>query len=260
MRRIRNRVVVWMNYKGMLRIIVSALVVIAAVMLIVQDIPASRTWTTWSLPLSGKTIVIDAGHGGIDGGAVSKEGAIEKDLNLAIAIYLRDYLQQAGAIVVMTREADYDLAAEDTKKIARRKTEDLMKRVSIIKETKPQIVLSIHMNSIPSIKWSGAQTFYYPSQVNNGQLAALIQEEIKRNLANTTRIAAPIKNEVYLMKQIQDIPLALVEVGFLSNPGEASRLTDGDYQRSVAAAIYQGILRFSAGEKAATTSIAEPVH
>lgn len=260
MRRFRNRIVVWMNYKGTLRIVASALVVIAAVVLIVQDIPATRTWSTWSLPLSGKTIAIDAGHGGIDGGAVSKEGAIEKDLNLAIAIYLRDYLQQAGAIVLMTREGDYDLAAEDTKKVAKRKTEDLMKRVAVIKEAKPDLVVSIHMNSIPSVKWYGAQTFFYPSQVNNGQFAALIQEEIKRNLANTTRIAAPIKNEVYLMKQITDIPLALVEVGFLSNPDEANRLSDGDYQRSIAAAIYQGILRFSAGEKASSTSIAEPVH
>jgi N-acetylmuramoyl-L-alanine amidase len=260
MRPFRNRIVIWMNYKGTLRIVVSVLLVVAAVVLIVQDIPATRTWTTWSLPLSGKKIAIDAGHGGIDGGAVSKEGAIEKDLNLAIAIYLRDYLQQAGAIVVMTREGDYDLAAEDTKKVSKRKTEDLMKRVSVIKEAKPDLVVSIHMNSIPSVKWFGAQTFYYPSSVNDGQFAALIQEEIKRNLMNTSRIAAPIKNEVYLMKQITNIPMALIEVGFLSNPEEASKLSNGDYQRSVAAAIYQGMLRFSAGEKASSTSLAMPVH
>lgn len=256
MRRYRNRIVVWLNYKGTLRIALGAIIVIAAIVLIVQDLPASRTSKMWSLPLSGKTIAIDAGHGGIDGGAVSKQGAIEKDLNLAISLYLRDYLQQAGAIVVMTREEDTDLAAKDTKIIARRKTEDLMKRVAIIKESKPDIVVSVHMNSIPSDKWSGAQTFFTPSNESNGVLAALIQEEIRRNLENTNRIASVIKNEVYLMKQITDIPMALVEVGFLSNAEEAGRLANADYQRSVAAAIYQGIMRFSAGEKAGTAPAA----
>ncbi|EFM11456.1 N-acetylmuramoyl-L-alanine amidase CwlD [Paenibacillus curdlanolyticus YK9] len=249
MRRYRSRIVIWLNYKGTIRIAIGLLIVMAAAVLIVQDFPASRTSTTWSLPLSGKTIAIDAGHGGIDGGAVSKQGAIEKDLNLAIALYLRDYLQQAGALVVMTREGDYDLASPDTKVTARRKTEDLVKRVAFIRENKADLVISVHMNSIPSPKWSGAQTFFYPNNTNNSVIAALIQDEIRRNLTNTNRVASVIRNEVYLMKQIKDIPMALVEVGFLSNPAEAARLADGNYQRSVAAAIYQGILRFSAGEK-----------
>ncbi|WP_127532400.1 N-acetylmuramoyl-L-alanine amidase CwlD [Paenibacillus kobensis] len=259
MRRYRNRIVVWLNYKGALRIAIGAFIIIAAAALIVGDLPSTRTMSTWSLPLSGKTVAIDAGHGGIDGGAVSKQGDIEKDLNLAIAFYLRDYLQQAGAIVIMTREGDYDLAGKDTKATARRKTEDLVKRVELIKQAKPDIVISVHMNSIPSPKWFGAQTFYYPSNTNNGQIAALIQDEIRSKLENTSRIASVIKNEVYLMKQITDVPLALVEVGFLSNPDEARRLSDGNYQRSIAAAIYQGILRFSAGEKIGTVTPAAPV-
>ena len=94
--------------------------------LLTQSMPAAKTWSYWTLPLSGKTIAIDAGHGGVDGGAVSKQGVIEKDLNLAIALYLRDYLQQAGAIVVMTREGDYDLATGDAKAYSKRKTEDLI--------------------------------------------------------------------------------------------------------------------------------------
>ncbi|GFN33454.1 N-acetylmuramoyl-L-alanine amidase CwlD [Paenibacillus xylaniclasticus] len=259
MRRYRNRIVVWLNYKGAVRIAIGALIIIAAAALILNDLPSTRTMSTWSLPLSGKTVVIDAGHGGIDGGAVSKQGDIEKDLNLAIAIYLRDYLQQAGALVVMTREGDYDLAGKDTKAVARRKTEDLVKRAEFIKQAKPHLVISIHMNSIPSPKWSGAQTFFYPSNESNAQIAALIQDEIKNKLATTSRVASVIKNEVYLMKQITDIPMALVEVGFLSNPDEARRLADGNYQRAVAAAIYQGILRFSSGEKLGTASSAAPL-
>ena len=104
------------------------------------------------------------------------------------------------------------------------------------------------MNSIPSPKWSGAQTFFYPNHPDNSVLAALIQDEIKRNLENTQRVAAQV-NTVYLLKAIEDIPSALVEVGFLSNPGEASRLADANYQKMVSASVYQGILRYASGEK-----------
>jgi len=232
----------------MLRIAIGLAVVLLTVTLLSQDVPSTRTWSYWTLPLSGKTIAIDAGHGGMDGGAVSKQGAIEKDLNLAIALQLRDYLQQAGAIVIMTREGDYDLAQEGTKKVSKRKTEDLLQRVKMVKESKASMFISIHMNSIPSPKWYGAQTFFYPSHPDNPVLAALIQDEIKRNLENTQRLAAK-KQDVYVLKALDSIPATLVEVGFLSNPGEANRLVDADYQRKVAASIYQGILRYSSGEK-----------
>ncbi|WP_336776711.1 N-acetylmuramoyl-L-alanine amidase CwlD [Paenibacillus sp. MMO-58] len=250
----RKRVVVWMTYKGALRIAGGmAALVLTWVLLTQGGEPVSRTWGYWTLPLSGKTIAIDAGHGGVDGGAVSKEGVVEKDLNLAIALYLRDYLQQAGAIVLLTRAGDYDLAGQDTKGYAKRKTEDLLKRVANIKESKPSLVVSIHMNSIPSAKWSGAQTFFNPANHPDNQvLATFIQNEIRRNLENTSRVAIKDKNNVYLLKALDDIPTALVEVGFLSNPGEAARLADSNYQRQVAASIYQGILRYSSGEKLST--------
>ncbi|CAM4254403.1 N-acetylmuramoyl-L-alanine amidase CwlD [Paenibacillus alkaliterrae] len=249
MRRIGRHVVIWMTYKGAIRIGIGILVIAMTGILLNQSMPVTRTWSYWTLPLSGQTIAIDAGHGGVDGGAASKQGVIEKDLNLSIALYLRDYLQQAGAMVVMTREGDYDLATGDARAYSKRKTEDLKKRVSVIKESKPAAVISIHMNSIPSTKWSGAQTFYHPANhPDNRTLASFIQDEIKRNLENTTRTAAVVK-DVYVLKALENIPAALVEVGFLSNPGEAERLADTDYQRQVAASIYEGILRYSSGEK-----------
>ncbi|MFC5653058.1 N-acetylmuramoyl-L-alanine amidase CwlD [Paenibacillus solisilvae] len=248
MRNVRKRVVLWINYRGAIRIGLGMTVVLLTVLLLTQEVPATRTWTYWTLPLSGKVIAIDAGHGGADGGAVSKQGAVEKDLNLAIALQLRDYLQQSGAIVVMTREGDYDLANEGTSKLSRRKTEDLVKRAQFVKDKKASLFISIHMNSIPSPKWSGAQTFFYPSNPDNAVLASLVQDEIKRNLENTQRAAAAV-NTIYLLKAIENIPSILVEVGFLSNPGEASRLTDSNYQKQVAASVYQGVLRYSAGEK-----------
>ncbi|MBJ6361077.1 N-acetylmuramoyl-L-alanine amidase CwlD [Paenibacillus sp. GCM10012307] len=244
----KRRIIIWLNYRGALRIAMGMLMVALTIILLTQEIPSSRTWTYWTLPLSGKVIAIDAGHGGVDGGAVSRQGLVEKDLNLAIALYLRDYLQEAGALVYLTREGDYDLAEEGTRAYKRRKTEDLIKRVELIKEHNADVVLSIHMNSIPQQRWSGAQTFYYPNHSDNLSLASLIQEEIKRNLENTTRSANTAKT-IYLLKSIDKTPTALVEVGFLSNPNEARQLGDAAYQRKVAASIYQGVLRFVSGER-----------
>ena len=249
MRRIRRHIVIWMTYRGGIKIGLGAIIIALTAILVSQTVTDVKTWSYWALPLSGKTFAIDAGHGGADGGAVSKQGVIEKDLNLAIALYLRDYLQQAGAVVVMTREGDYDLASDDVRTFRKRKTADLLRRVSLIKESNPYAVISIHMNSIPSSKWFGAQTFYHPNNHPDSRvLATFIQDEIKRNLENTTRIANTAET-VYVLKAIENIPTALVEVGFLSNPGEAARLADAEYQRQVAASIYEGILRYSSGER-----------
>jgi N-acetylmuramoyl-L-alanine amidase len=197
---------------------------------------------TWAIPLVGKVIVVDPGHGGPDGGAVSREGLIEKNITLKISTYLRDYLQEAGAYVVMTREYDTDLSDPDTKKLRLRKAEDLMRRIDLVKETKADALISIHLNAIPSPKWSGAQTFYNPVRVENKRLATLIQAELIRNLENTNRLAEQ-KNDIYILKK-SPVPTALVEVGFLSNPQEARQLAMDSYQKKVAASIYLGILRF----------------
>jgi N-acetylmuramoyl-L-alanine amidase len=248
MRRIRRRIVIWMNYQGLLRIVTGVMTVVFIVFLLTQDLPVSRTWTYWTLPLSGKVIVVDAGHGGVDPGALSRDGVIEKDLNLAITLYLRDYLQQAGALVIMTREDDRDLADKATKGYSKRKTEDLFRRAELVTGKNPDLFISIHMNSVPSPKWSGAQTFYYPNHPDNARLAELIQEEIRQNLENTGRMAKPV-NTIYLLKTIDQLPSVLVEVGFLSHPDESLRLADATYQKQVAASIYRAVLRFSAGEE-----------
>lgn len=207
---------------------------------------SSRNSTGWHLPLSGKVIVIDPGHGGIDGGASSKSGTLEKDVTLELSFLLRDYLQQSGALVLMTREGDHDLASESTQRVRSRKVEDLRKRVSIINESNADLFISIHLNAIPSSKWRGAQTFYNRSIEGNEKLAKQIQGEIRRNLDNTNREAKPI-NSVYVIQQA-NIPGALVEVGFLSNPTEAELLKTKDYQMKVAASIYEGILRYASDD------------
>ncbi|MBA4495925.1 N-acetylmuramoyl-L-alanine amidase CwlD [Paenactinomyces guangxiensis] len=203
--------------------------------------------STWMMPLSGKFIVIDPGHGGPDGGAVSDDGLVEKDVTLQVSFFLRDYLQEAGAFVIMTREKDVDLAKPGTQKLSRRKTEDLMRRIYLTKEKKADALISIHLNSFPSSRWRGAQTFYNPVREDNKKLATLIQSELIRNLGNTDRLAKQ-KGDVYILKE-SPVPTALVEVGFLSNQQEAALLASEEYQKKIAASIYYGVIRFYSGKE-----------
>ncbi|WP_195576709.1 N-acetylmuramoyl-L-alanine amidase CwlD [Paenibacillus sp. 1001270B_150601_E10] len=243
----RKNFILWVSLKRVRQWAISLILIAAVLVIIMVDIPTEKTWTNWTLPLAGKVIALDAGHGGPDGGASSKQGVIEKDINLAITLHLRDYLQQAGAVVVMTRETDVDLANEGTRGYSKRKAEDLKKRVQLIQDKKAELLVSIHMNSIPSNKWSGAQTFYSDNLEQNQSLAYFIQEEIKRNLENTDRVAKPDDRDLYMLKHM-NIPSALVEVGFLSHPAESRMLADDEYQIKVAASIYKGILRYVSGE------------
>lgn len=209
--------------------------------------PIHSTWKAWSQPILGKVIVIDAGHGGLDGGAVSQSGIVEKDITLKIASNVQELLVQAGAQVIMTRETDMDLAHPDTKKISRRKTEDLSNRLRVVRESGTDIFVSIHLNAIPGDRWRGAQTFYNPNKEENRRLASLIQSEIIRTIANTDRLPKA-KNDVFLIKY-SPVTTALVEVGFLSNHEEARLLATESYQKKVASAIYYGILAYYDGKE-----------
>ncbi|TMN22418.1 N-acetylmuramoyl-L-alanine amidase CwlD [Lentibacillus cibarius] len=202
----------------------------------------NSTWETWSLPLSGKTIVIDPGHGGVDGGAVGKDDTLEKDIALSVAKKTRDYLQQSGALVYLTRETDKDLAKAETKGLSRRKAEDIRKRLKFIHDKEADFFITLHLNALGTEKWHGAQTFYYPNKGKNKHLAEMIQDEIKRNLENTTRTSLAINN-VYLLKNAE-VPGALVEIGFLSNQKERENLKSDTYQEKMAGSIYEGMLRY----------------
>ncbi len=164
-----------------------------------------------------------------------------------MAFKLRDYLQGQGALVMMTREIDTDLADPKIKGLSRRKTADLKKRLKVINESEADLFISIHLNSIPSPRWRGAQTFYSPHLVENKRAAKLIQEELIISLENTDRNAKIIQN-IYLIKHAKK-PGALVEIGFLSNPEERQSLGDDHYQEKVAAAIYRGVMRYFTNEK-----------
>jgi N-acetylmuramoyl-L-alanine amidase len=210
------------------------------------DFVEDDSLNAWNLPLSGKIILLDPGHGGPDGGAGTGQ-TLEKDIALEITKKVRDYLQMQGALVIMTRESDTDLASSDTRGYSRRKVEDLKTRLKMINEGDNDFFVSIHLNAIPSSQWSGAQTFYAPQYKENAEAAKFIQDELRTNLKNTTRRAKPINN-VYILKNAKK-PGVLVEVGFLSNPTEKQNLKKDSYQEKIAISIYQGIIRYYTNEK-----------
>jgi len=195
-------------------------------------------------PLGGVKIVVDAGHGGIDGGASSGE-VIEKDVTLAIAAKVEKQLKQLGAEVVMTRSTDGDVLdehapSEKFSTLRERKKEDIFLRSNLVTKNEPDIFVTIHANAIPEEKWRGAQVFYHrDGHPNSELLAKSIQSTIKESLQNTEREALAIK-QVYLLKKAE-VPAVLVETGFLSNNEERELLSSDAYQKKMADAIVSGI-------------------
>lgn len=191
--------------------------------------------------ISGRVIVIDAGHGGIDPGAVSARGIVEKQVTLEIARELEQLLKKAAVFVIMVRHGDYDLADSSESHLLKRKRQDLARRVQIAQDAEADLYISIHANYFPSPIWSGAQTFYYEGQEADQKLARDIQTELVKHLGPNNRLA---KAGDFRVLRDTTMPAALVEVGFLSNPREAGLLADPLYQRRAAQAIFAGILRF----------------
>lgn len=232
----------------MKRWLIWSVVLIACILLVVYETKASNRGFFISETLGGVKIAIDAGHGGIDGGASTSE-LIEKDVTLAISKNVEKLLKKKGATVIMTRTKDEDVIAEhkpdaDYSTLRERKKEDIFLRERIVNEAKPDLFLSIHANAIPQSKWRGAQVFYHKDGHPAGELLAkAIQSSIKENLKNTDREALAIK-QVYLLKKAT-MPSVLVETGFLSNPEEAELLSSSDYQQKMAEAIVEGIERYS---------------
>ena len=185
------------------------------------------------------TIVLDAGHGGKDGGASSREGLVERDLVFNITKIVEENLRMQGFDVIMTRIDEDDLASEHARN---RKKEDLAQRVEILNRTENAIAISIHANAIDNARWSGAQVFYDAKSLENKELATHIMNAMRLNIDGLTREQRPISN-IYILRNSQ-IPTALVEVGFLSNPNEASLLASADYQQLMAYAIFEGILSY----------------
>lgn len=189
-------------------------------------------------------IVLDAGHGGEDGGAVSKSGLQEKDVNLAVAKNLKEMLTASGFEVVMIREDDRSIHDESADTIRERKVSDIHNRLKIINSYADCVFLSIHQNQFTDSKYSGAQMFYSTNDARSKELADCLKSSVVGLLQpNNTREIKPASNSIYLLWNSKQ-PSVLVECGFLSNPQEANLLAQEDYQRKMAFSIYCGFMQY----------------
>ena len=197
------------------------------------------------MPITNRTIVLDAGHGGIDSGTSSDDKTIfEKDINLAITLKLKELIESSGGLVVLTRDDDSSLYEESVNKTTRQKyNENLKNRKKIADESNADMLISIHLNYFTQSKYYGAQTFYPESNKDGKALASCIQNEFKRVVDNSNNRVIKPRNDLYLLKDCK-IPSALIECGFLSNEKEAKLLNDEEYQEKIAWAIYSGIQKY----------------
>lgn len=186
------------------------------------------------------SIVIDAGHGGNDPGKIGCGNILEKDINLAIALLLRDSLTKENINIILTRETDCNLADENS---TNQKRADMQKRCEIIYNTNPVFTISIHQNSYPSPEVAGAQVFYYTDSTEGCALATTLQTSLRDGL-NPQNHRQPKANDSYYLLKKTPTPTVIVECGFLSNPSEASLLATSEYQQKVVDAITSGILRY----------------
>ena len=228
-----------------MRIKTAAAALMTALSVMLMGAAISReTRTIRSHPLQGKTVLIDAGHGGIDAGTIGwVTGVREDELNLAVAKYLESFLSKAGATVVMTRSDDGGLYDADTRS-DRQKREDMTRRAQMIRDGDEDYVISIHMNGFTESDACGAQVLYQTGSAEGMALAQTIQEELRGGLDVTNRRQASAGD--YMVLRSANVPAVLVECGFLSNAAEEEKLMTPAYQERVAWLIYTGLMRYAA--------------
>lgn len=182
------------------------------------------------------TVVLDAGHGSSDSGKVGINGVLEKDINLSISKETKKHLEKKGIRVVMTRDKDESLAEGEN---GNRKVQDMKARVKRINDTKPNLAVSIHQNSYHEESIHGAQVFYYEHSESGEKDARILQEALLAvDPDNTRQVKA---NTTYYLLKRTEVPILIIECGFLSNQEEAEKLASEDYQKEIAKAIANGI-------------------
>lgn len=190
------------------------------------------------------TVIIDAGHGGEDGGAVGKNGVYEKELNLLIAADLRDMLSAEGINVVMTRETDVLLYDRTLDYKGRKKMLDLAARLKIAESYENCIFVSIHMNSFPDERYKGLQVYYSPNHPDSAKLAESIQNTVSLHLQpENSRSVKKAGTNIYLLDRIHS-PSVLIECGFISNHEECELLSSKEYRQELTLLIFCGICEY----------------
>lgn len=189
-------------------------------------------------------IVIDPGHGGEDGGAVSDDGVVEKEINLAISTYLKEYYELSGFEVLMTRDDDTPMGDLSLPTLKERKTSDMNARLDLFNSKDVDLVISIHQNKFTESQYSGAQVFYSPNDERSGELAEYLRKSIVGFLQpENERELKKASTNIFLLNNCYN-PSVLVECGFLSNYEETQLLITPEYQQQMAFSIYCGTLDY----------------
>lgn len=208
------------------------LLIIFVLLTLILSFPYAKA----SLPLFGKTITIDIGHGGKDPGTVVNN-ILEKDINLKIGKYLEKELIKKGANVILTRNGDYDLSSPNS---YRRKKSDFDNRIKIINNSSASMYVSIHLNYLEQASYYGPQVFYNNITNNNKKIANNMQNILNKKL-KTNRKVKLIPEDTYMYSRL-NVPGVLVECGFLSNYNEKTKLMSKEYQQKIAKYISEGIV------------------
>lgn len=187
------------------------------------------------------TVVVDAGHGAPDGGAVGANGTIEKDINLQIALKLQEILESRGIRVIMTRADDNSICDESAKTLHEMKVSDMKNRLEIINKSGADLFLSIHMNSFSKPSSVGLHVFYSRNHPEISETAGLIQDSISKITGAKIHAVKAASDTLYLMKNPTP-PAILVECGFISNPEEEKLLNDDNYQSKIAFSIANAVI------------------
>lgn len=190
-----------------------------------------------------KTVIIDAGHGGEDSGAVAQNGVYEKDLNLQIAFKLGEYLTSSGYNVIYTRTDDRLLYTEEENIKGLRKINDLKNRVKLANSYDDALFISIHMNSFGMESCSGMQVYYSPKSEDSRLLAESVQGEVVKRIQPQNRRKIKSGSDIYVLENSNN-PAILVECGFLSNHEESKKLCEKEYQKELSFAILCGIIEY----------------
>jgi N-acetylmuramoyl-L-alanine amidase len=188
-------------------------------------------------------VVLDAGHGGLDSGAVGSNGTLEKNVNLAIVKALRDMLEMSGFEVVLTRDEDISIYDAGVEGIRNQKLSDMDNRLEIIQSYPDSIFLCIHQNNYTDPKYFGGQMFYNNNNPNNRTLAQIMQNKFAELQEGNDREIKLSGDELYLLKSNPN-PSLMIECGFLSNPEEEAKLSSWEYQQQVAFTIYSGLIEY----------------
>ncbi len=197
-----------------------------------------------SMPITQKTVIVDAGHGGDDGGAIGIDGTVEKDINLDIALKLEKILKFYGFNVIMTRTQDVMTCDDGLDSLRKRKISDIHNRFELMRKNPDAIFISVHQNKFEDSSQHGTQVFYSRNDERSKELAEAIQTSVTLTLQRKNdRVVKKSGSGIYLLYHAK-IPAVLVECGFISNSDEVKKLKDESYRMKLAILIADGLLKY----------------